>query len=137
MCVCVCVCECVCLCLCLCCCGPGHSLSQFVTVRQFRELEAAYERERGGQQELLAKHEAVCRWCSVAAQRAANPHTRAVCSEAMEAEAALKAVREAASAADKQRHSTKAELDETKERCFLAFLRRAAVRFCNIAAGTG
>jgi hypothetical protein len=38
----------------------------------------------------------------------------------MEAEAALKAVREAATAADKQRHGTKAELDETKERYFPA-----------------
>jgi hypothetical protein len=35
----------------------------------------------------------------------------------MEAEAALKAVREAATAADKQRHGTRAELDEIKERC--------------------
>jgi hypothetical protein len=34
----------------------------------------------------------------------------------MEAEAALKAVREAATAADKQRHSTRAELEEMKER---------------------
>jgi hypothetical protein len=34
----------------------------------------------------------------------------------MEAEAALKAVREAATAADKQRHNTRAELDEIKER---------------------
>jgi hypothetical protein len=34
----------------------------------------------------------------------------------MEAEAALKAIRETSAAADKQRHSTKAELDEVKER---------------------
>jgi hypothetical protein len=34
----------------------------------------------------------------------------------MEAEAALKASRETASAADKQRHLTRAELDEVKER---------------------
>lgn len=65
--------------------------------QQIRELEGAFERERSGQQELLAKHEAAC-------------------SEAMEAEAALKAVREAATTADKQRHSTKAELEEMKER---------------------
>lgn len=32
-----------------------------VTVWQLHELEAACERERGGTQELLAKHEAVCR----------------------------------------------------------------------------
>ena len=32
-----------------------------VMVVQLRELEAAYEREKGGQQELLAKHEAACR----------------------------------------------------------------------------
>ena len=35
-----------------------------MTVQQLRELEAACERERGGMQELLAKHEAVCR-CDV------------------------------------------------------------------------
>ncbi len=33
-----------------------------VTRRQIRELEGAFERERSGQQELLAKHEAACRY---------------------------------------------------------------------------
>lgn len=35
-----------------------------VTEWQLHELESAYERERGIMQELLAKHEAVCR-CSL------------------------------------------------------------------------
>ena len=47
-----------------------------VTVRQLHELEAAYERERGGTQELLAKHEAVCRCVHMSHGRRA--HGRAV-----------------------------------------------------------
>jgi hypothetical protein len=57
----------------------------------------------------------------------------------MEAEAALKAVREAATSADKQRHSTRAELDEVKERYRPAYFLRVHLMQCRyaVAAGTG
>ncbi len=55
----------------------------------------------------------------------------------MEAEAALKAVREAATTADKQRHSTKAELEEMKERSCPAQHRFRSVAYLSNAAAAG